>query len=181
MDAFADLLDRLDDVALLEFSEGPVHVRVVGLAIELFRLPANVQRLLVYHVDVEQEGEVVVSVRVLVVEKNALFEMLNCVLIVTNFEIGEAQVVVELSVVILDPLSLLKCRDGQNVLILLVHRDAVVKEGLPAACMILLQVALALNCQTVPVLLVQEAETDLLKSYLLFQVECLLALSFIVL
>ena len=53
LDAFPDLLDCLDNVALLELSKGPVHVRVMRGAIVLLGLTTNVERLLVDHVDVE--------------------------------------------------------------------------------------------------------------------------------
>ena len=58
----------------------------------------------------------------------------------------------ELSVDVSDPLSPLKGSNGQQVLILLVHGNAVVKEGQPAArVVILLQHPLALDRQAVPV------------------------------
>ena len=40
--------------------------------------------------DIEEEGEVVVGVWVLLVDADALFEMLDCVLVVSYFEICEA-------------------------------------------------------------------------------------------
>ena len=83
----SDLLDGFDDVALFEFSEGPMHMRVMASSVELFGLTANIQRLLVDHVDVEQESQVVVGVGVLVVEKDALLEVLDGVLVVADLEV----------------------------------------------------------------------------------------------
>ena len=90
LDAFADFLDGFDDVALLELREGPVHVRVVARPVKLFGLSADIERLFVDHVDVEEEGQVVVGVRVLVVQQDAPFQVLDSVLIVTHLEVGQA-------------------------------------------------------------------------------------------
>ena len=40
--------------------------------------------------DVEQEGKIVVRIRVLVIQNDALLEVLDCVLIVSNLEVSQA-------------------------------------------------------------------------------------------
>ena len=90
MDTLPNFLDRLNDISLFKLSESPVHVGVVRRAVVLLGLPANVQRLLINHVDVEKERQVVVGIRVLVVHQDALFEVLNGVLVVSDLEVGEA-------------------------------------------------------------------------------------------
>ena len=56
LNALADFLDGLDDIAFFEFCEGPVHVGVMSHTVELLGLPADVKSLLVDHVDVEEES-----------------------------------------------------------------------------------------------------------------------------
>ena len=101
--------------------------------------------------DVEEEGQVVVSVRVLVVHQNALLEVLHCVLIITNLEVCKTEIVLQLRIVVIDPLCLLKRCNGKHILTLLVHGDAIVEEGLPAACVILLEVLFGCDCKALPV------------------------------
>ena len=96
-------------------------------------------------------------------------------LVIANLEVGEAEVVVELGVVVLDALRLLERRDRQHVLALLVHGDAVVEERLPRARMIFLKVPFALDGQAVPVLLGEQRQADLFKDELLLEVPLLLA------
>lgn len=95
----ADFLDSLDDIAFFKLREGPVHVRVMILAVVLLGLATNVQGLMVDHVDVEQEGEVVISIGVFLVKMDALLEVLDCVLVVSNLEVSKADVVMELGVI----------------------------------------------------------------------------------
>jgi len=146
------LFNRLHHIPLFELGEGPVHVSVVPVAVELFGLSAVVECLVVDHVDVEEEGKVVVCVWVLVVYQDALLQVLHCVLVVADLEVGQPQVIMQLSVVVVDALGLLEGRDREHVLALLVHRDPVVKERLPAARVALLEVFFCLYGQTLPVL-----------------------------
>ena len=67
----------------------------------------------------------------LVVKKDALFEMFDSVLIVSDLEIRQSLVVLELSIVFIDSLGFLKGGDREDVLALLVHGDAIIEEGLP--------------------------------------------------
>ena len=180
LDALPNLLDRLDHVALLELGEGPMHVGVVAGAVEFLGLAADVQRFLINHVDVEQEGEVVIGIRMFIIQQDAPLQVLDRVLVVTDFEVGEAEVVVQLGIVVLDPLRLLERSDRQHVLVLLVHGDAVIEEGLPRARMILLKVTLAFDGQAVPVLFGKESQADLFKCDLLLEVPLLLTLRFII-
>ena len=120
--------------------------------------------------DVEQEGKIVIGVRVLIVKQNATLEVLYRVLVVTNLEVRQSEVIVQLSVIVLDPLCLLEGRDRQHILILLIHRYAIIKEGLPTTRMILLQVSLALDCQSVPVGLAEELQAHLLELHFLLHV-----------
>ena len=68
---FPNLLNGFHDVSLFEFSKGPVHVRIVTLSIEFLCLATDIQCLLINHVDIEEECQVVIGVRMLVVKKNA--------------------------------------------------------------------------------------------------------------
>ena len=70
-----------------------MHVRVVAHSIELFGLSANVQSLCIDHVDVKQECQIVVSIWVSVIHKNALLQMLNSMLIITDLKVSQAQVI----------------------------------------------------------------------------------------
>ena len=47
----------------------------------------------------------------LIIQQNAPLQMLNRVLVITDFEVGEAEVVMQLGVVVLDPLRLFKGSD----------------------------------------------------------------------
>jgi len=67
----------------------------------------------------------------LVVKKDALFEMFDSVLIVSNLEIRQSLVVLELSIVFIDSLGFLKGGDRQDILTLLVHGDTIIEECLP--------------------------------------------------
>jgi len=110
---------------------------------------------------------------VLVVQQDAPLEVLHRVLVVTDFEVGQAKVVVQLRIIILNLFRLFERRDSQNVLLLLVHGDTVVKESLPRARMVLLQMPLALNRQAIPIILFKEIQADLLERHLLLQVPLL--------
>ena len=67
----------------------------------------------------------------LVVKKDALFEMFDSVLIVSDLEISQSLVVLELSIVFVDSLGFLESGDREDVLSLLVHGDTIIEEGLP--------------------------------------------------
>ncbi len=67
-----------------------MHVRIVACAIEFLCLTTNIQSLSVDHMNVEQESQIVVCIRVSVVHQNALLEMFDSMLVVTDFKIGEA-------------------------------------------------------------------------------------------
>ena len=45
-----------------------MHVSVVAMSVILFSLTADVQRLLVDHMNVEKEGQIVIGIRMLLVE-----------------------------------------------------------------------------------------------------------------
>ena len=109
----------------------------------------------------------------LVVQQDAPLEVFHRVLVVADFEVGQAKVVVQLRIIILNLFRLFERRDSQNVLLLLVHGDTVVKESLPRARMVLLQMPLALNRQAIPIILFKEIQADLLERHLLLQVPLL--------
>ena len=67
---FSNLLDCFHYISFFKFSKSPVHVRIVALSIEFFCLATDVQRLLINHVNVEKECQIVVRIRMLVVKKN---------------------------------------------------------------------------------------------------------------
>ena len=82
----------------------------------------------------------------------------------------------QLSIVILDPFGFLERGYSQHILILLIHGDTIVKEGLPAASMVLLQMAFTLDCQAIPIGFPKECQTHLLKVELFFQIPLFLAI-----
>ena len=116
------------------------------MSVILFGLTADVQRLLVDHMNVEEEGQIVIGVGVLLVKQDALLKMLDGVLVITDLKVGKAKVVVKLGIVLVNSLRLFERCDGKNVLSLFVHGDAIVKEGFPGAGMVLLKVFLAYDC-----------------------------------
>ena len=113
--------------------------------------------------DVVQEGEVVIGERVLVVQEDALFEVLDGMLIVAHFEVCETEVVVQLGVVFEDTLSILERSNCGHILPHLVHCDTVVEKGLPGGRVLLFEMLLAHDRKTVPVLRVEHILADLLE------------------
>lgn len=73
---FPDLLDGFHDISFFKLSESPVHVSVVSVPIELLRLAADIERLFVNHMHVEEESQIVVGVGMRVVDQYASLEML---------------------------------------------------------------------------------------------------------
>ena len=104
---------------------------IVTLSVEFFGLTADIQSLWVDHVDVEQESQIIVCIRVLVVQYYALFEMLHGVLIVAYLKVSEAEVVVQLGIILVDALRLFEGCNCQHITALLVHGDTIVEESLP--------------------------------------------------
>ena len=68
LDAFSDFLDSFHDIAFFKLGEGPMHVSVVTIPVELLGLAADVECFFVDHVHVEEESKVVVSERMCVVK-----------------------------------------------------------------------------------------------------------------
>ena len=68
LDAFSDFLDCFHHIAFFKLSEGPMHVSVMAVPIELLGLAADIECFFVYHVHIEEEGEIIVSVRMCVVK-----------------------------------------------------------------------------------------------------------------
>ena len=149
---FPNLLYCFHYISFFKFSKSPVHVRIVTLSIEFFCLSTDIQRLLINHVDIEKECQVVVSVRMLVVKKNAFLQVLYCMLIVANLEVGKTKVVVKLRIFIIDSFRLLKGSNCKHILTLFVHGDTIIEESHPRTRIVLLQVLLANYCKTVPIL-----------------------------
>ena len=93
LDTFSDLLNRLDNVAFFKFGKGPMHMGVVSMSVEFLGLTADVESLFVDHVHVEKEGQVVVGMRVLVVQHYALLQVLNGLRVVTDFKVRYTKVI----------------------------------------------------------------------------------------
>ena len=68
LNAFSDFLDSFHDIALFKLGEGPMHVSVVTIPVELLGLAADIECFFVYHVHIEEEGEIIVSVRMCVIK-----------------------------------------------------------------------------------------------------------------
>ena len=69
--------------------------------------------------------------------------MLDGVLIITNLEVCESEVIVKLCIILVNSLRLFKGCDGKNKFTLFVHGDAIVKESFPGAGVVFLKVLLA--------------------------------------
>lgn len=108
-----------------------------------------------------------------VVHCNALFEVLGCNLIITNFEVCQAQVVLELWVIVVDALSIFKGCDRSHVLTLLINGDTVEEIRSPSRCIVLalLKVCSGVDCQCLPVILVNSVPTIRLKHLFLLEIE----------
>ena len=129
--AFTNLLDCFHYVSFFKFCKSPVHVRIVTLSIEFFCLATDVQCLLINHVDIEEECQVVVRVRMLVIKENAFLQVFNCVLIVTDLKVGKTKVVVKLGIFIVNTLRLLEGSNSKHILTLFVHGDTIIEESHP--------------------------------------------------
>ena len=81
---------------------------VVAITIEFFGLAAYVEGLFVNHVHVKQEGQIVVGEGMCIINQDASFEMLDSLWIVADLEVGEAKVVVQLSILWIDFLRFFK-------------------------------------------------------------------------
>ena len=88
--SFSDFLDSLDNVSKFQLSKRPMHVCIVACAIEFLGLATNIQCLSVNHMNVEQESQIVVCIRVPVVHQNALLEMFDSMLVITDFKVSKA-------------------------------------------------------------------------------------------
>ena len=115
------------------------------MSVILFGLTADVKCLLVDHMNIEEESQIVVGVGVLLVKQDAFLKVLDGVLVITNLEVGKTKVVVKLGIVFVNSLRLFESCDGKNELTLFIHGDAIVKESFPGACMVFLQMLLAHN------------------------------------
>jgi hypothetical protein len=107
-----DFLDRLRHLPLLKQCECPVTVAtcigILSPAVHL-RLPAHIYGLRVELMQVEKECEVAVGVGVPGrVESDALSPMVDRLVVEFEFEVSEAQVVVELGVVVAEGLCLVE-------------------------------------------------------------------------
>ena len=91
----------------------------------------------------------------LVIHQDALLEVLHRVLVVANFEVSKAKIILQLIIIVIYPLSFLKGCDSKNVLTLLVHGYAVVEESFPTARMVLLKVLLRSDGKSLPIFRVQ--------------------------
>ena len=68
LDTFSDFLDSFHNIALFKLSKCPMHVGVVTVPIEFFGLAADIKCFFVYHVHVEEEGKIIICVRVCVIK-----------------------------------------------------------------------------------------------------------------
>ena len=75
---------------------------VVAITIEFLGLAAYIEGLFVNHVHVKQEGQIVVGEGMSIINQDASFEMLDSLWIVADLEVGEAKVVVQLSILWID-------------------------------------------------------------------------------
>ena len=81
--------------------------------------------------NIEEEGQIVVGIGVLLVKQDALLQVLNGVLVITNLEVGKAKVVVKLGIVLVNSLRLFEGCNGKNELTLFVHGDTIIEESHP--------------------------------------------------
>ena len=76
--------------------------------IELLCLSADVQCLLVHHMHVVEESQVVVCVRMLVIVLDALLKVLQSLIVIANLKGCKSQIVMKLGILCIDGLTLLK-------------------------------------------------------------------------
>ena len=77
-------------------------MRVVAVTIEFLCLTTYVQSLFVYHMHIKQEGQIIIRERMCVIDQDASFEMLHSLGVVTDLEIGETKIVMQLGIVRID-------------------------------------------------------------------------------
>ena len=86
---FLDLLDCLSHLAFLEKSKSPMTVTVVCLWVIQLCTTANVYCLLVELMHIVQKREVIVGILVLWIELGTLLEVLYCLVILLELEVGK--------------------------------------------------------------------------------------------
>ena len=77
-------------------------MRVVAVTIEFLCLTTYVQSLFVYHMHIKQEGQIIIREWMRVIDQDASFEMLNSLGVVTDLEIREAKIVMQLGILRID-------------------------------------------------------------------------------
>ena len=61
LNSLSDFLDCFYNIAFLKLSKGPMHMGVVTISVKLFSLTADVERLFINHMHVEEESQIVIG------------------------------------------------------------------------------------------------------------------------
>lgn len=97
--SFLDFLDSLSHFALFEKSEGPMSIAVMILWVVLLCYTTYSYCLMVILVHVVEEGKVAVSEGVSGFKYRALLQMVNCLVVLFDFEVSKTQTVLQLRIV----------------------------------------------------------------------------------
>ena len=87
---------------------------------------------------IKQEGQIIIRKRMCVIDQDASFEMLHSLGVVTDLEIGETKIVMQLGIVGIDFLWFFESSDRKHIFILFVHAHSIVEESFPRASVVLL-------------------------------------------
>jgi hypothetical protein len=102
LDTLSDLLDCLDNVSLFILRERPVSVSVVSSFVMLFGFLANLNCFPVEAMHIEQERDVVIRIRMCLVDCHAFSKVLKGLVVHLSLEVRQAEVVLELGIVCVD-------------------------------------------------------------------------------
>ena len=120
---------------------------------------------------IKQEGQIIIREWMRVIDQDASFEVLNSLGVVTDLEIREAKIVMQLGILRIDFLWFFESSNREHIFILFVHAHSIVEEGFPRARVVLLQVPSGYLFETDPVLCVEHTDAQLFKSHFLFQIK----------
>lgn len=88
-DAFTDLSDCFDQVALFKFSESPVSVSVMPVPVEFFRLPTDLDRVPIKLMHIVKERQVIIGVWVGRLQRYYSLKVLHSLGILFRFKVCE--------------------------------------------------------------------------------------------
>ena len=87
---------------------------------------------------IKQEGQIIIREWMRVIDQDASFEVLHSLGVVTNLEIRETKIVMQLCILRIDFLWFFESSDRKHIFILFVHAHSIVEESFPRASVVLL-------------------------------------------